>query len=102
MLTRPLPQPPTDGVANPLKATVCGRGPASYFDWLALLKRPDVVLVHTGQMHFRAEITDATPCYLFCGKLKFHRRHGWQVQRQSQRVYRMRYRLVRNVTETFT
>jgi hypothetical protein len=46
-----------------------------------------------------AIVTNEAPCYLFVGKLKFWRRHGWQVVRQSRAVYRMRLRLVRDEKE---
>jgi hypothetical protein len=98
MLTRLQPSPPTDGVANPLKATVCGLEPASHAEWLATLKRGDRVHVvnHTGMCMPSAMVTNETPCYVFVGKLKFHRRNGWQTARQSNCVYRMKLRLVRD------
>jgi hypothetical protein len=43
-----------------------------------------------------AMVTNETPCYVFVGRLKFWRRHGWQVLQQSKKVYRMRLRLVRD------
>jgi hypothetical protein len=92
---------PTDGTANPLKASVCVLEPASYHDWLATLKRGDIVRVrtHTGETMPAAMVTNETPCYVFVGKLKFHRRNGWQVSRQSSCVYRMKLRLVRDEKE---
>lgn len=64
-------------------------------EWLQRLRTGDVVLVRNGRLHFRAPITDATPCYIFLGRLKFHRENGWQTCRQRKRVYRMCLRLVR-------
>ena len=54
------------------------------------------VVTHTGEVMPPAMVTNDTPCYVFVGKLKFHRSSGWQVARQGQRVYRMKLRLVRN------
>lgn len=98
MLTRPSRiQSSLDGVA-PLMTLPDARWPASHTEWLATLKRGDVVRVrtHTGETMPAAMVTNDTPCYVFVGKLKFHRRHGWQVMRQGVRVYRMKLRLVRN------
>ena len=102
MLTRPRTSfPPT---ANPAVTSRLCAGPASYLDWLLSLKRESIVRVrtHVGFTMPPAMVTNDTPCYVFVGKLKFHRRHGWQVMRQSSCVYRMRLRLVRDETETFT
>jgi len=73
----------------------------SHADWLATLKRGDLVRIrtHTGETMPPAMVTNETPCYVFIGKLKFHRRHGWQVSRQGNRVYRMKLRLVRDEME---
>lgn len=101
MLTRPTRiLSPTDG-ATPLYASVSARGPASHTEWLSTLKRGDLVRVstHTGETMPAAMVTNETPCYVFVGKLKFHRRHGWQVMRQSSCVYRMKLRLVRDDKE---
>jgi len=70
----------------------------THTEWLATLKRGDVVRVitHVGELMEPAKVTNETPCYVFVGKLKFHRRHGWQVERQGKRVYRMKLRLVRD------
>lgn len=122
MSTRPL-HSPNDGSAQPLNATVSVRGPvpkdarpalcpvaaernqtmpqatgrASHPDWLASLKRGDMVRVRNGEETWPpAMVTNDSPCYVFVGKLKFHRRHGWQVARQSSCVYRMKLRLVRD------
>jgi hypothetical protein len=38
--------------------------------WLAALRTGDIVLVRNGRLHFRAPVTDATPCYIFVGALK--------------------------------
>ena len=65
----------------------------AYSDWLKELQKRDVVLVRNGDIHFRAEITDATPCYLLSGKLKFRRDDGRLVSRQ--RAKRLNLRLVR-------
>lgn len=67
--------------------------------WLAALRAGDVVLVRNGRLHFRAQVTDATPCYIFLGALKFHRDSGYQTGRQRRRVYRMCLRLVRSEDE---
>jgi hypothetical protein len=66
----------------------------SYADWLKELRKRDVLLVRNGDIHFRAELTDATPCFLLIGKLKFRRDDGRLVLRQ--RVNRMNLRLVRS------
>lgn len=71
----------------------------SHAAWLGLIRRGDVVLVRNGALHFRAPITDATPCFLFSGKLKFHRGDGWQTTAQQRRAYRMKLRLVRTTEE---
>jgi hypothetical protein len=72
----------------------------SHTDWLATIRRRDMVRVRNGAMVMPpAMVTDETPCFVFIGKLKFHRRTGWQVARQSERVYRMKLRLVRNEDE---
>lgn len=69
----------------------------SHAVWLGLIRRGDVVLVRNGALHFRAPITDATPCFLFSGKLKFHRGDGNLVRRQ--RANRLNLRLVRTTEE---
>lgn len=73
----------------------------SHSDWLATLKRGDLVRVrtHTGDTMPPAMVTNDTPCFVFTGKLKFHRGNGWQVARQSICVYRMKLRLVRDEDE---
>lgn len=73
----------------------------TYFEWLAQLKKGDMVMVrsHSGEVMPAATVTDATPCFLFVGKLKFWRDSGWQIKRQRQHVYRMKLRLVRNEQE---
>jgi hypothetical protein len=93
--------PPTDGVANPLKAPVCVLEPASYLEWLLQLKRQSIVRVrtHTGHLMPPATLTNDSPKYLFIGKLKFRRGDGWQVKRNAGRCYRMRLRLVRDAEE---
>lgn len=82
------------------EATGDGAG-FSYFDWLQSLKRQDMVRIrtHTGATLPPAMVTNDTPCYVFVGRLKFHRRNGWQTLRQSSCVYRMRLRLVRDNKE---
>lgn len=85
-----LPEPPTD------RSTSVGAG-LSHTDWLATLKTASVVLVRNGRLHFRSMLSDATPCFLHIGKLKFHRRHGWQVTKG--RAYLMELRLVRTAEE---
>jgi hypothetical protein len=67
--------------------------------WLTALHTGDIVLVRNGRLHFRAPVTDATPCYIFVGALKFHRDSGIQTARQRSRVYRMYLRLVRTEDE---
>lgn len=69
----------------------------SHADWLRTLVKGDEVLVRNGELHYRAQLTDATPCYLLVGKLKFRRDIGWIVKRQQR--LRMRLRLVRNERE---
>jgi hypothetical protein len=82
--TRPaqsLPSP--DGA--PLSA-VDVRGPVlTHTQWLATLRRGDTVRIrtHVGATMPPAMVTNETPCYVFVGKLKFHRRTGWQVERQG-------------------
>ncbi len=72
----------------------------SHGEWLATLKRGDTVRVQNGHATMPAAmVTNETPCYVFVGKLKFWRRHGWQVARQGKRVYRMKLRLVRDERE---
>lgn len=68
----------------------------AHADWLKELRKGDVVLVQNGPIYFRAEVTDATPCYVFTGKIKFRRDNGWQTAKQQRQVYRMKLRLVRN------
>lgn len=63
-------------------------------EWLKQLKAGDVVLVRNGQAHFPGTLTNTTPCFLFIGKLKFHRISGWQTKAQRKRVYRMKLRIV--------
>lgn len=102
MITRPLHgTPPYDGLA-PLKAPVTVQGPAfTHAEWLASLRRQDMVRVrtHMNVTMPPAMVTNDTPCYVFVGKLKFHRCDGWQVAQQAQKVYRMRLRLVRDEKE---
>jgi hypothetical protein len=86
----------------PVPVPALGGGPVlSHTEWLATLKRQDMVRVrtHMGKVMPPAMVTNDTPCYVFVGRLKFHRRNGWQVARQSQQVYRMRLRLVRDERE---
>jgi hypothetical protein len=99
MNTRPQHIPPT--VSRPAERAVSVLGSGSYHDWLATLKRGDIVRIrtHTGEVMPPAMVTNETPCYVFIGKLKFHRRNGWQVARQSSCVYRMKLRLVRDEKE---
>lgn len=59
--------------------------------WLSTLQRGDGVIVRNGAIHFAADITNATPCYLFIRKLKFHRATGWMVRPKG----RLNLRLVR-------
>jgi hypothetical protein len=79
----------------PIRCDACAE--LSLADWLAKVRKGDVVLVRNGALHFRAPITDATPRYLFTGKIKFHRSSGRLVRRQ--RVSRLDLRLVRNPEE---
>ena len=76
-------------------------GPASYHDWLRTVRKGDMVRVLNSDHLWKLpeRVTDATPCYLFLGKLKFHRRHGWQVMRQAERVYRLKLRIVRSMED---
>lgn len=101
-MARPAHQPPND-VALPLTSVrVAVSGPVlTYVEWLATLRRGDTVRVrtHTGETMPSAMVTNETPCYVFVGRLKFWRRHGWQVERQGKQVYRMRLRLVRDEKE---
>lgn len=92
---------PNDGPAYPLNASVNELQPASHCDWLSSLRRGAMVRVQNtdGSVMPPAIVTNEAPCYLFVGKLKFWRRHGWQVVRQSRAVYRMRLRLVRDEKE---
>jgi hypothetical protein len=98
MLTRPLHSPTSLDGANPLNTSSTVQGPASYHDWLRSLRRQHMVRVrtHTGETMPPAMVTDDSPCYVFVGRLKFHRRNGWQTARQSSCVYRMKLRLVRD------
>lgn len=102
MLTRPSRiHSSLDGVA-PLMTLPDARWPAlTHTEWLATLKRGDMVRIrtHIGATMPPAMVTNDSPCYVFVGKLKFWRRHGWQVMRQSRCVYRMRLRLVRDDKE---
>lgn len=85
--------------ANPLNAIVTVRAPAlSHREWLQTLNvdSPTRVLKHNGELMPTALITGKTPCFLWIGKLKFHRSSGWQVERNAGRCYRMKLRLVRN------
>lgn len=66
----------------------------AHADWLKELRKDDVALVRNGGLHCRSQITDATPCFIFIGKLKFRRDTGWQTSSQQRRVYRMKLRLV--------
>lgn len=63
--------------------------------WLSTLQRGDGVIVRNGAIHFAAEITNATPCYLFVRKLKFARASGWMINHKG----RLRLRLVRTEKE---
>jgi hypothetical protein len=72
---------------------------ADHAAWLAMLKTGDIVLVRNGKLHFRAPVTDATPCFIKLDRLKFRRDNGWQTTRQRSKVYRMKLRLVRNEKE---
>jgi hypothetical protein len=102
MDSRPQHIPQT--VSRPAERTVSVLGPASYLDWLLSLKRQSIVRVatHTGNVMEPAMVTNETPRYIFIGKLKFRRGDGWQVLRNARKCYRMRLRLVRDGTETFT
>lgn len=77
----------------PVRCEACAQ--RTHADWLSALRAGDVVLVRNGAIHFRAEITAATPCYLFVKKLKFHRSSGWMVRPKG----RLRLRLVRTQEE---
>lgn len=91
LLSPVLPETQTD------RSTSVGAG-LSHTQWLATLKRRDMVHVRNGAHTMPpAMVTDETPCYVFVGKLKFHRRHGWQVQRRA--AYQQRLRLVRTEDE---
>jgi hypothetical protein len=84
--------------AHPLKAPPVVLEPASHAEWLSSLRRGDTVRIRNGEQTMPpAMVTNDSPCYVFVGKLKFHRRHGWQVKRG--RAYRMELRLVRNEQE---
>jgi hypothetical protein len=98
MLTRPLHSPTSLDGANPLNTSSTVQGPASYHDWLRSLRRQHMVRMrtHVGVTMPPGMVTDDTPCYVWVGKLKFHRRNGWQTARQSSCVYRMKLRLVRD------
>lgn len=87
---------PVTAELNQTKSQVTG--PASYREWLLSLKRQHMVrvLTHADKLMPPAVVTDATPCYVFVGKLKFRRGDGWQVKRNAGRCYRMRLRLVRD------
>lgn len=99
MITRPRTSSQADAPAFP-SLPLCGAG-LTHGDWLATLKRGDMVRVrtHMNVTMPPAMVTNDTPCYVFVGKLKFWRRHGWQVLQQSKKVYRMRLRLVRDEKE---
>ena len=91
-----LPAPSTVPASDSCRAAAS----ISRVQWLNSLKTGDIVLVRNHvHLHFRAPITDATPCYLHVGKLKFHRLSGAQTNRQRRKVYRMRLLLVRSDTE---
>lgn len=79
----------------PIRCSECAT--RTHAEWLAKIQRGDIILVRNGALHFRAEMTGATPCYLLSGKLKFRRLDGWIVNRQ--RVNRLNLRLVRNQEE---
>jgi hypothetical protein len=98
MLTRPLHVPaPTDGLRT-AERPVNVPGPASHSDWLRTLAKGDTVLVRNGRHMLPAErLTDATPCFLKIGKLKFRRDSGWLVKKQQRN--RLRLLLVRNEKE---
>lgn len=87
--------------AEPLLHSSVGVGLQTHGEWLATLRRGDTVRVrtHMNVTMPPAMVTNETPCYVFVGRLKFWRRHGWQVLQQSKKVYRMRLRLVRNDEE---
>jgi hypothetical protein len=73
-------------------------GPASHTEWLSSLRRGDTVRVRNGALTMPpAMVTNDSPCYVFVGKLKFWRRHGWQVKKGA--AYRQALRLVRNAEE---
>jgi hypothetical protein len=84
--------------AVPLLRSPVGAGLQTHTEWLATLRRGDTVRVrtHMDVTMPPAMVTNETPCYVFVGRLKFWRRHGWQVLQQSKKVYRMRLRLVRD------
>jgi hypothetical protein len=69
--------------------------PPEYADWLRDLGRSARVLIRNGAIHFGAEITNATTCYLFVRKLKFARSSGWMIKPKG----RLRLRLVRTEQE---
>jgi hypothetical protein len=96
MITRPRTSSQADAPAFP-SLPLCGAG-LTHTEWLASLRRGDTVRVRTHMAVTMppAMVTDATPCFVFVGKLKFHRCDGWQVAQQAKKVYRMRLRLVRD------
>lgn len=98
IMARPaLLTPVNPGTVNQTGPQVYGRAtPMTHTEWLASIKRGDLVRIRNGDFVMQpAMVTDETPCYVFVGKLKFRRRDGWQVSRQSSCVYRMKLRLVR-------
>ena len=66
-------------------------------DWLQELRTGDVVLVRNGLIHYRTQLTDATPCFLHVGRLKFRRDSGWIII--SQQRFGTKLLLVRNEKE---
>ena len=66
--------------------------------WLQTLSKGDVVQIRNGNVMLEpAKLSDATPCYLRIGKLKFHRGTGWLINRQQR--CRLKLLLVRNAKE---
>jgi hypothetical protein len=97
MITRLQHFPSLDG-AHPLVAPLVLEPALTHTEWLTTLKRGSTVRVRNGALTMPAAmVTNDSPCYVFVGRLKFWRRHGWQVKRGS--AYRMRLRLVRDEKE---
>jgi hypothetical protein len=63
--------------------------------WLSHVKRGDTVIVRNRAVHFDGLVTDATPCYLFLGKLKFRRLDGELINTRG----RLRLQLVERADE---